>query len=120
MDDAATVDIVNAYVSTGISVENFYPGLCSAIGTQNPAGRILCEFYLPIQVKLCYPFDLAFLILLFSKLNQGALKCFIHLLSPDAYQGCKCTPLSPLCAQWVCKWGGVIFSIPPPAPGRRK
>ncbi len=89
VDDTTTEDSVGAHVSTGISVENFYPGLRLAIGTQNPVGRVLCQFYPPIRVKLGYPFDLVCLVLLLSKVNQGALQCFIHLLSPYAYQVCN-------------------------------
>ncbi len=76
--EAAAENIVAAYSSTGIAVEDVYPGLCPATGTHNSVCRILSQFDPQIRVKVCHMIKLVFLILLFRERNQSALQRVVH------------------------------------------
>ena len=52
--DTTAEDGITAKPSTGIAVENVYPGLCPAIGAHNSFGSILRQFDPQIRVKVCH------------------------------------------------------------------
>lgn len=82
VNDTAAENIIAAYSSAGTAVENVYPGLCPAFGTQDSFFRLPCQFDPPIRVKVCHMIKLVFLILVLRKLDQSALQRFVHLSFP--------------------------------------
>lgn len=67
--DAAAENCIAAHLSTGVAVENVYPGLRPTFGAHNSFCGLLCQFDPQIRVKVRHVIKFVFLILVLRKLN---------------------------------------------------